>query len=173
MELLKREAEEVRRQQSAEWVLNNKEKMAKKKAVWESTKRKKRTKRVRASAKEEDLFHDPLEVKEKYGCSICGEVFTKLGHRDLHELQVHSSDGWVQRAECGECDKSYSNKENLNRHMSNEHHELREYQCEDCPGKFARDDLLDYRCIVFNFFVPRISGNILFTFYLHFLFHFN
>ena len=40
--------------------------MARKKVVWESTKRKKRTKRVRASAKEEDLFHDPLEVKDDH-----------------------------------------------------------------------------------------------------------
>ena len=117
----------------------------------------------------EDLFQDPLEATEIYGCSICGETFTKFAHRDLHELQVHSDDGWVPipsikkgklnnhklivhsskedaKAQCDECDKSYSNKENLNRHKLTKHSKLMEHQrreeCDECDSSFSNKENL-------------------------------
>lgn len=141
MEVLEREAKEAHRQRIAEWGMKNKEKLAERK----STMRRKR-KTATKNIKEEDLFQDPLEMKEKYGCSICGETFAKFAHRDLHELQVHSSDGWVRRVECDKCDKSFSNRFSLNRHKSAEHLGLR-LECEECPATFARDSALEYHNI--------------------------
>ena len=142
MEQLQRNAKGVHKQKKAEWESRNRDERTDRKA----TKRKKRNLATQ-NHKEEDLFQDPLDLKESYGCSICGKTFTKLGHRDLHELQTHSSDGWVQRAECDECDKSFSNKDNLNRHKCIDHCEPEEHKCQDCPAKFTRDGLLDYHRI--------------------------
>lgn len=59
-----------------------------------------------------------------------------------HKIKVHSTEA-VLRATCDECDKSYSNRDGLKRHKSNEHLGLRNYKCVDCPAKFARKDNLD------------------------------
>ena len=112
MELLERDAKEASRQQRSEWELKNRERRSVSKTIL----RKKKTSTAQ-NLKDEDLFRDPLEVKDMYGCSICGEAFAKLGLRDLHELQYHSSDGWVERAEYEENRESSSNKENIS-HMS-------------------------------------------------------
>ena len=58
-----------------------------------------------------------------------------------HKLKVHSSEEDL-RVACDECDMSYSTRAALNRHKSVEHLGLKEYQCEECPAKFARDGVL-------------------------------
>ena len=58
-----------------------------------------------------------------------------------HKLKVHSSEEDL-RVACDECDTSYSTRAALNRHKSVGHLGLKEYQCEECPAKFARDGVL-------------------------------
>ena len=56
-----------------------------------------------------------------------------------HIRNVHSSENKI-RVSCDECDMSFSSVSALNRHKSNQHLGLKNYQCNDCPAKFATKD---------------------------------
>ena len=144
MEVLAEEAKHARRQKVAEWGIRNKEKVAERKAVWESTRRKKRKKMGSSGLKEESSSQDPLTMMDtkqewKLECAQCGKAYSTQFALNRHIAAEHLG----TRHECEECQASYARKERLDRHIAAEHLGMR-HQCEECQASFARKESLEH-----------------------------
>ena len=59
-------------------------------------------------------------------------------------MQCHINSVHLElKHECSMCDKKFSTKGSLTRHINDVHNERKEFRCPKCPLKFARQETLD------------------------------
>lgn len=83
--------------------------------------------------------HSHWQTKFDLRCHQCKFVFRDHTSLDLHVKKQHSE----RPFQCDKCERSYTQKNNLNRHKQNHHENPGSFICGICDKAFNRKDLLD------------------------------
>ena len=70
-------------------------------------------------------------------CPVCHKML--IGNLQCHINSVHLE----LKHGCSKCDKEFSTKGSLKRHINDVHEEYRTFRCPECPLMFARADTLN------------------------------
>ena len=97
------------------------------------------------SIRKESLSHHIRKVHSpedsRIVCDECDKTYSNMDNLKRHKSNEHLGLGESKiRVTCDKCYMSFSSASALNRHKSNQHLGLRNYQCNDCPAKFATKD---------------------------------
>ena len=68
-------------------------------------------------------------------CDMCGRIFTNYNYLVTHKAS-HLN---IKRFPCDQCDKKYTTKMSLERHVNAEHVQTQEFFCDQCDYKTLRD----------------------------------
>ena len=80
-------------------------------------------------------YKNPNPLKKKFVCTHCNppKSFSSKQHYNEHISVQHEG----KRYACSECDKTYSNIENLKSHVQCDHLQKEDFECEFCGKKFG------------------------------------
>ncbi|KLJ06917.1 hypothetical protein EMPG_17600 [Blastomyces silverae] len=82
------------------------------------------------------------EPEGKFMCEKCGRHFTRNSNCKSH-MKTHDPNRKLPfKCTAPECTKKFGRKTDLTRHVDSVHKKLREYGCDECGHRFARQDTL-------------------------------
>eukprot|EP00092_Neocalanus_flemingeri_P017356 GFUD01018771.1.p1 GENE.GFUD01018771.1~~GFUD01018771.1.p1 ORF type:complete len:448 (+),score=64.03 GFUD01018771.1:73-1416(+) len=75
----------------------------------------------------------------EFKCEVCDKMFFTIGNKNRH-LKSHTGQ---KNHQCEECEKSYTEKRQLENHKEIVHQGKRDYFCSVCPKSFTRSNSLN------------------------------
>ena len=82
-----------------------------------------------------------MEHSEKFKCYVCNENFDQYG-LELHYATTHAFEEETDKSQdnnrCEQCDKCFTRKDNLNRHIKKIHKGRKNHECEYCGKSFSQ-----------------------------------
>ncbi|XP_066986068.1 uncharacterized protein [Macrobrachium rosenbergii] len=99
----------------------------------------------KTDAEQKLIVHQKIhsDVRE-YVCKVCGKAFRQhaqlLNHEVLHVRNAEALPQWHQKAYCTKCEKWFSDRQSLKKHMNTIHLKVKvkRHSCPHCPYKCTR-----------------------------------
>ena len=84
-------------------------------------------------------------------CQYCNKMFSRKQHRVEHET-IHTGVGAYK---CEQCDKQFTQKYDLGRHVNSVHKGERPHECKDCGVRFSEKGGLNKHKLIHSGIKPH------------------